>query len=129
MFAAERSANVALERPSDWEVIPHPDAELVVAAPLAPEGITVTAPLSATRAAVSIHCLHPQRSTELQIQMDEQDALILAGPSRTELDAGHVERYESLVQLDFVGLAELAPVVASWLGLEIGRASCRERVF
>ncbi|MCC3284117.1 hypothetical protein [Arthrobacter caoxuetaonis] len=34
MFTAECSANVALERPSDWEVIPHPDAELVVAAPL-----------------------------------------------------------------------------------------------
>ncbi len=36
MFVAERSANVALERPSDWEVIAHPDAELVVAAPVAP---------------------------------------------------------------------------------------------
>ncbi|WP_312178603.1 hypothetical protein [Arthrobacter sp.] len=84
---------------------------------LTPEGITVTAPLTATQAAVSIHCLHPQGSSALQIQMDDQDALILAGPSRTELDAGRLERYESLVQLDFVGLAELAPVVASWLGL------------
>ncbi|WP_312178602.1 hypothetical protein [Arthrobacter sp.] len=34
MFVAECSANVALERPSDWEVIPRLDAELVVAAPV-----------------------------------------------------------------------------------------------
>lgn len=34
MFVAEYSAHIALERPSDWEVIPHPDTELVVAAPL-----------------------------------------------------------------------------------------------
>ncbi len=84
---------------------------------LTPEGITVTAPLTATQASVSIRCLHPQGSTELQIQTDDQDALILAGPSRAELDAGRIERYEDLVQLDFAGLAELAPVVASWLGL------------
>lgn len=36
MFTAERSANVALQRPSDWSVIRLPEAELVVAAPLAP---------------------------------------------------------------------------------------------
>lgn len=36
MFVAEHSANIVLERPSDWEVMAHPDAELVVAAPVAP---------------------------------------------------------------------------------------------
>ncbi|MFZ3453485.1 hypothetical protein [Arthrobacter sp. 7Tela_A1] len=84
---------------------------------LTPEGITVTAPLTSTRASVSIRCLHPQGSTELQIQIDDENALVLAGPSRAELDAGRIDRYESLVQLDFVGLPDLAQVAASWLGL------------
>lgn len=84
---------------------------------LTPEGTTVTAPLTATRTAVTIRCLHPRGSTDMQIQVDDQDALVLAGPSRSELDGGRIDRYESLLQLDFVGLAELAPTVASWLGL------------
>ena len=84
---------------------------------LTPEGVTVTAPLTATRAAIRIHCLHPQGSSDLQIQLDDENALLLAGPSRAELDAGRTGDYEGLVQLDFVGLPELAPTVASWLGL------------
>lgn len=84
---------------------------------LTPEGVTVTAPLTATRAAIRIHCLHSRGSSDLQIQLNDEDALILAGPSRAELDAGRAGRYEGLVQLDFVGLPELAPTVASWLGL------------
>ena len=77
---------------------------------LTPEGITVTAPLTSARASVSIHCLHPQGSTQLQIQIDDENALVLAGPSRAELDAGRIDRYESLVQLDFIGL----PIWPRW---------------
>lgn len=36
MFTDERSGNMLLHRPSDWEAIPHPEAELVVAAPVTP---------------------------------------------------------------------------------------------
>ncbi|MBF4993435.1 hypothetical protein ITX31_04820 [Arthrobacter gandavensis] len=49
--------------------------------------------------------------------MDSSPHSPLFCPARTELDADRIDRYESLVQLDFVSLPDLARLVASWLGL------------
>lgn len=84
---------------------------------LTPEGLTVTAPLSANRAALKLESTFGGRTAGMQILMDEKDAMILAGPSHAELTGPDPDQHRDLLQLDLVGLNDLYPLAAAWLGI------------
>ncbi|MCC9175573.1 hypothetical protein [Arthrobacter sp. zg-Y179] len=84
---------------------------------LTPEGLSVTAPLSGNRAALKLESSFGGRSAGMQVLMNEQDAMLLAGPSHAELTGPEPEQHREMLQLDLVGLNDLFPALAAWLGI------------
>ena len=96
------------------------DAELLNSAgQLTPGGQYVTNPLDRASAALTFSASYLGQPTELRVWMDDENALLLAGPSagdfirEPETAAGR----NGALQLKFVSIAELFPVLAAWLGI------------
>lgn len=96
------------------------DAELLNGAGhLTPGGQYVTHPLDRASAALTFSASYLGQPTELRVWMDDENALLLAGPSagdfvrEPETAAGRI----GMLQLKFVSIKELFPVLASWLGI------------
>ncbi len=86
---------------------------------LTPGGKYVTRPLDQTSAILEFSGAYLGQATALHVWMDEENALLLAGPSagtlirEPETAAGQLGHH----QLKFVSLNSLFPVLASWLGV------------
>lgn len=95
-------------------------AELLTpTAQLTEGGRLVTRPLDQPAAALHFAASHLGRTTGLQVWLDEENALLLSGPSPSVLvsDPATAATRAALQQLKFVSLGDLYPVLAAWLGI------------
>lgn len=96
------------------------DAELIDSSGrLTPAGELITRPLDRPAAVLHFTASCLGQATELQVWLDEANALMLAGPSAAVLagSSGMPAQAAGWLQLKFVSLHELFPVLASWLGI------------
>lgn len=96
------------------------DAELLSrSGQLTPGGQYVTRPLDRPTSALSFSASYLGQATELRVWMDEDNALLLAGPSAGTLvrEPDTAAEQLGMLQLKFISLNELFPVLASWLGI------------
>ncbi|MCC3291647.1 hypothetical protein [Arthrobacter sp. zg-Y1110] len=86
---------------------------------LTPGGRVITRPLDQPAAVLHFRASSLGQATELQVWLDGTNALMLAGPSAGVLASPSEKPADTAgkLQLKFVSLHELFPVLAAWLGI------------
>lgn len=86
---------------------------------LTPGGEVITRPLDRPAAVLHFTASCLGQATELQVWLDETNALMLAGPSAGVLSSASETPVQTagMLQLKFVSLHELFPALAAWLGI------------